>query len=174
MKQWFLVHVYSGQENKVAALIKEESKVRNLEDSIEEIYIPTRLLSKLKKNKRVKVEKKLYPGYIAVYMEPKREILNMVSKIHGVMSFVDKGREPQPLKEEEVGRLLGFKQKEEEGIPEIPFERGESVKIIDGPFTDFTGTVDEVYPDKARIKLMVTIFGRSTPVELDFFQIEPI
>lgn len=174
MKKWFLVHVYSGQENKVAALIKEESKVRNLEDSIAEIYIPTRLLSKLKKNKRVKVEKKLYPGYIAVYMEPKREILNMVSKIHGVMSFVGKGREPQPLKEEEVGRLLGFKQKEEEGIPEIPFERGESVKIIDGPFTDFTGTVDEVYPDKDRIKLMVTIFGRPTPVELDFFQIEPI
>ncbi|HID93101.1 MAG TPA: transcription termination/antitermination factor NusG [bacterium (Candidatus Stahlbacteria)] len=174
MKQWFLVHVYSGQENKVATMIKEESKVRNLEDSIGEIYIPTRLLSKLKKNKRVKVEKKLYPGYIAVYMEPEREVLDMISKIRGVMSFVGKGREPQPLKEEEIKRLLGFKQKEEEGVSEIPFERGESVKIIDGPFTDFTGTVEEVYPDKERIKLMVTIFGRPTPVELNFFQVEPI
>jgi transcriptional antiterminator NusG len=174
MKQWFIVHVYSGYEKKVADFIREEAQLHNLSHNIEEIFIPTKSVSKLGKGKRITVEKKLYPGYIAILMEPEEGIIELISKLSGVMPFAGKGKRPYLLKESEVNHILGIRTKKGEEKAEMPFQKDETVRIIDGPFTDFTGTVEEVFPERERLKLIVTIFGRATPVELSFLQVEPM
>lgn len=173
MKKWFVVHVYSGQEHKVASIIRE--KIAHYDATkLEEIIIPTRKTSKFGKKKKTEVEKKLYPGYIVIHMEPEEELFKLIASTQGVLSFGKKGKEPQPILEEEKDRMLGYIKPEAGKVAEVLFTKGESVKIIDGPFADFAGVVEEIYPDKERIKLMVTIFGRQTPVEVSFFQVEPV
>lgn len=173
MKQWFIVHIYSGQEDKVAHLIRERVNHYDM-SKVEEIIIPTRKTSKLGKKGKVEVEKKLFPGYIAIHMEPDEELFKLIARTPGVLSFGKRGREPQPISEEEKDRMLGYIKPEAGKVAEVLFTKGESVKIIDGPFADFTGTIEELYPEKERIKLMVTVFGRQTPVEVSFFQVEPV
>ena len=175
MKQWFIIHVYSGQEYKVAQLIKEKLATCPEPERVEEVIIPTRKASKFgKKGKKEEVERKLYPGYVAIHMEPDTELFKLIASTQGVLSFGKRGKEPQPISEEEKDRMFGYIKPEGAKITETLFAKGETVKIIDGPFSDFTGTVEEIYPDKERIKLMITVFGRQTLVEVAFYQVEVV
>lgn len=174
MKQWFILHVYVGYENKVKEFILSEAKNRNLEEGVEEILIPVKTVPKVGRGKKIKVEKKIYPGYILILMEDDEEIIKLISNnVPGVMPFSGYGRKPYPVDEEEVSHILGL-EKDKEKVEEVPFIKGDSVRIVDGPFTDFTGTVEEIYQERDRLKVMVTVFGRSTPVELSYFQVEPM
>ncbi|MDI6840183.1 MAG: transcription termination/antitermination protein NusG [bacterium] len=173
MRQWFILHVYSGQEHKIANLIREEVAHQEVNNQIE-VIVPTKKISKLGKKGKMTVERKLYPGYIAIQMEPNDVLFKLISRTPGVLGFGGRGKNPQHMSKEEVDRMLAYIKPEESKISEIPFTKGESVKIIDGPFADFTGVIEEIYPERERIKLMVTIFGRQTPVEVGFLQVEPI
>ncbi len=173
MKQWFVLHVYVGYESKVKEFILREIKIRNIEGFVDEIYIPVKIVPKVGKRKRTKVEKKIYPGYLLILMEPQDELIKLVSSVPGVMPFSGFGRKPYPVSEDEISYMLGL-HKTKDGVQEMPFVKGNSVRIIDGPFADFSGVVEEVYQDRERLKIMVTIFGRPTPVELSYFQVEPI
>ncbi|MCK4595432.1 transcription termination/antitermination factor NusG [candidate division WOR-3 bacterium] len=173
MKQWFILHVYVGYENKVKEFILRETKMRNLKEAVEEIFIPVKTVPRIGKGKRIKVEKKIYPGYILLQMEPDEEVIKLISNIPGVMPFSGFGRKPYPVEEEEVSHILGL-QKDKEKIEEVPFSKGDSVRIVDGPFADFAGIIEEIYQERDRLKVMVTVFGRSTPVELSYFQVEPM
>jgi transcriptional antiterminator NusG len=174
MKKWYVLHVYSGQEEKIVELIKERLKGFIESKEIEEIIIPKRKTTKLTKKGKVEVERRIYPGYIIVNMIPSNEIFKALAKVPGVLKFGAKGRAPQPLKEEEKERILSYIKEGKEKTIEVPFNKGDAVKIIDGPFADFIGKVEEIYPEKERIKLMVTVFGRQTPIEVSFFQVEMI
>jgi len=155
-------------------LIKERLREFIEKKEIEEIIIPKRKTTKLTKKGKVEVEKRIYPGYIIVNMTPTPEVFKSLSKVPGVLKFGGKGKEPQPLTEEEIERIFGHIKEDKERRIEVPFNKGDAVKIIDGPFADFIGKVEEIYPEKERIKLMVTVFGRQTPIEVSFFQVEAI
>jgi transcriptional antiterminator NusG len=174
MKQWFIVHVYSGQEYKIVNILKEKLASYISDNKIEEILVPTKKTTKLSKKGKVEVERKIYPGYVVLHMEPEEELFKIIARTPGILSFGKRGRVPQPITEEEKDRMFGYIKPGVGKAIEIPFTKGESVKITDGPFADFTGIVEEIYPDKERVKLMVTIFGRQTPVEVSFFQVESI
>lgn len=171
MKQWFIIHVYSGQEEKVMGVIKNRVATALPGEEIE-IIMPTKKVSKLSKKGTITIEKKLYPGYLAIQMEPNEELLKVVSQTPGVMSFGGKGRQPQPITDEEVARMFGYIKPEPGKNLEIPFMKGDTLKISAGPFVDFTGVVEEIYSDRERLKLMVNILGRQTPVEVSFFEVE--
>ncbi|MCD5384097.1 transcription termination/antitermination protein NusG [candidate division WOR-3 bacterium] len=173
MKQWFILHVYVGYEKKIKEFIFKEAKLHGLEEFLEEVYIPVRTVSKISKGKRIKREKRVYPGYILLFMELNDALLNLISNAPSVMPFPGIGKSPHPITEEEAQRALGI-QKGTAEQEETLFSRGDSVRIIDGAFADFSGVVEEIYSDNERLKIMVTIFGRLTPVELSFFQVEPI
>ncbi|MCK4352871.1 transcription termination/antitermination factor NusG [candidate division WOR-3 bacterium] len=174
MKEWYIIHTYSGQEYKVVDLIRKEIALHNYNGDVEEIIVPAKKLSKLGKKGKVNIEKKLYPGYIAIKMESNEELFKLISQIPNTLKFGDKGKRPQPMLAEEVERMLNYIKPEARKITEVPFIKGESVKIIDGPFTDFVGVVEDLYPERERLKLMVTIFSRQTPVEVNFLQVEPL
>jgi len=172
---WFIVHTLSGSEKKVQRLLTEEIRSSGLSDKFGQILIPTENVSRIRGGKRQIVEKQLYPGYILIEMEMEEETLRLVSGTPGVMSFLGSKLKPQPLKDGEVKRVLTAVETERGTVSsEIPFKRGEAVKVADGPFTDFTGVVEDLYPSRGKLKVMVTIFGRATPVELDFTQVKPI
>jgi transcriptional antiterminator NusG len=173
MKQWFIIHVYSGQEHKIAQILKEKL-FQEHSDKLGEVIVPARTTSRLGKKGRVEIERKLYPGYVAIEMEPDKELFKLIAGAQGVLSFGKRGKEPQPISEEEREKMFGYIRPEAGNVPEVLFTKGDSVRIMDGPFADFTGTVEEISPEKERIKLMVTVFGRPTPVEVSFFQVEEI
>ncbi len=173
MKQWFVLRV-AGQEHKIAAIIRNKLAHSDMSEEVGEVLVPTKKISRLTKKGRVEIEKRLYPGYIAIQTEPNEKIFKLITQVPGVLSFGSKGKPPQPISEEEKDRMLGYIKPELGMVAEIPFAKGDSAKIVDGPFADFTGTIEEIYPDKERIKLMVTIFGRQTPVEVAFSQVDPI
>jgi transcriptional antiterminator NusG len=174
-KEWFIVHTLSGSERKAKKLLEEEIKSSGLDEKFGEILIPTENVSRIRGGKRQIVERQLYPGYILIQMEMSEDTIRLVTQTPGVMSFLGSRLKPQSLREEEVKRILTAVETEKGTVSsEIPFKRGESVKVAEGPFTDFTGVVEELYPSRGKLKVMVTIFGRATPVELDFTQVKPI
>ena len=129
------------------------------------------------KKGKITVDKRLYPGYIWIKMEEKEELMKVISGIRGVLYFAGKGRGPQPVKDEEMAVVLSLSGKEKEmGAPvaEVPFKEGDSVRIIDGPFADFCGEIEAVYRDRQRLRVVITVFGRKTPVEVNFWQVEPV
>lgn len=170
-KNWYVVHTYSGFEEKVKLSIEEKLDKQNLRDKIARILIPTERIIELKGGKKKESDKKFYPGYILVEMEMDDETWHLIRSTPRVTGFVG-GSNPVALSEEEVSVIL--QQIERGPVPQVKtqFEKGESVRIIDGPFTNFIGTVDEVDVDHGRLCVMVSIFGRQTPVELNFFQVE--
>ena len=174
MKRWYLVRVRSGAEKRIAKIIQEEAAARNLTDKIETIFIPHRIITVFTDKGKSQTSKKLFPGYVALYMELDDKVREMLNSIRGILYTRGRGREPYPLSDEEANRLLEFKKAEEERVVEVPFQKGDTLRIVDGPFVDFTGVVEEVYPEKGRVKLLVTILGRQTPVELSFHQVEPL
>lgn len=173
--QWFIVHTFSGSEKKVKRLLAEQIATGNYGEKFGQVLIPTENVSRIKGGKREIVERQLYPGYILVEMEMDEDTIRLVTGTPGVMSFLGAKLKPQPLKDDEVKRILTAVETEKGTVSsEIPFKRGEAIKVAEGPFTDFTGVVEELYHSRGKLKVMVTIFGRATPVELDFTQVKSI
>ncbi len=171
MKNWYVVHTYSGFEEKVKATIEENVKRKGLGEKVATILIPTEKVIELKGGKRKETNKKFYQGYILIEMELDDETWHFVRSTPRVTGFVG-GMTPTPLQQDEVDVII--QQMEKGATPQVKtqFERGDNVRIIDGPFTNFVGFADEVDTDHDRLKVMVTIFGRQTSVELNFFQVE--
>ena len=175
--RWYAVQTTAGHENKVRSLVarKIEQDTRPAEERpIRQALVPTQEVVEIKNGKKVNVERKLYPGYVLVEMVMNQETLHTINGIQGVIKFVGvQDRFPQPLRADEVNRLLGIVDEAEEVAPkeEIPFLIGQAVAITEGPFTDFNGTVEEVMPDKGKVRVSVSLFGRPTSVELDYLQL---
>ena len=174
--RWYAIQTTAGHENKVRSLIQRriDSDARPPEERpIRQALVPTQEVVEIKNGKKVNVERKIYPGYVLVEMVMNQETIHTINSIQGVIKFVGKERLPQPLRPEEVNRLLGIAEELEEQEPkeEIPFLVGQAVEITEGPFSDFSGTVEEVYPDKGKVRVSVSLFGRPTSVELDYLQL---
>lgn len=171
--QWYIVHVVSGHEKKVAKVIEEQARKKNLQEQIARVVVPTEEVVEVRRNQKINVEKKFLPGYILINMEMNDDTWHFVRNVSKVTGFLGSASKPSPVSEAEVQVI--FKQMEE-GVAKprsaIVFEIGESVKINDGPFESFVGLVSDVDEEKSRLKVSVTIFGRSTPVELEFSQVE--
>jgi transcriptional antiterminator NusG len=175
--RFYAIQTTAGHENKVRSLIqrKIEADPRPAEErSIRQALVPTQEVVEIKNGKKVTVERKIFPGYVLVEMVMTQETLHNINGIQGVIKFVGHERLPQPLRPEEVNRLLGIVDEVEEAAPkeEIPFLVGQAVAITEGPFTDFNGTVEEVMADKGKVRVSVSLFGRPTSVELDYLQLK--
>jgi transcriptional antiterminator NusG len=174
-KQWFVIHTYSGYENKVVDALKKRVQVFGLDDQVGQILIPTQKVLEMKSGRKVETEKKFFPGYILVQMEMSDDVWHVVVNTPKVSGFVGSGKIPTAISEEEVQQIVHqVHTAAEKPAPKYMFDKGETIKIIDGPFSNFTGQVEEVNPVRNTLKVMVTIFGRATPVELDFLQVEKI
>ncbi len=174
-KHWYIVHTYSGFEHKVAESLRGRVAAFGLEDKIGEVKIPTEPVIEMKGGKKVTSERMFYPGYVLVEMELDDHSWHVVRSTPRVTGFVGTGLTPTPLSEKEVDQILNrVEEAAEKPRPKLSFERNETIRIVDGPFTNFTGTVEEVNLERSTLKVMVTIFGRATPVELDFLQVEKV
>ena len=169
---WYAIQSYSGHENKVQRLIQMKIEEEpGLEDEAEilEVLVPTQEVLEIRNGKRVSVTRRLYPGYVLVHMVLNERTTHVINNVQGVIKFVGSGKSPQPLRDEEVNKILGIEEKAEDKAHEdIPFHMDQVVEVIKGPFTDFSGTVQGVYPDKGKVKVEVSLFGRPTSVELDY------
>jgi transcriptional antiterminator NusG len=174
-KNWYIIHAYSGFEQKVAESLRTRAQAFGFADRLGQILIPTEEVVELRNGKKVTSKRLLYPGYVLVEMEMDDELWHAVKSTPRVTGFVGGGTKPVPLTADEVNAVL-YRQASsaERPRPKMTFEKNETVKIIDGPFTNFSGKVDEVNTERNTLRVMVTIFGRSTPVELDFLQVEKI
>ena len=174
-KHWYIIHAYSGFEQKVAESLRTRSQAFGFADRLGEILIPTEEVIELRNGKKVTSKRLLYPGYVLVEMEMDDELWHAVKSTPRVTGFVGGGTKPVPLTADEVNSVL-YRQASsaERPRPKMTFEKNETVKIVDGPFTNFSGKVDEINSERNTLRVMVTIFGRSTPVELDFLQVEKI
>jgi transcriptional antiterminator NusG len=175
--RWYAIQTTSGHENKVRSLIQRriEGDPRPAEErAIRQALVPTQEAVEIKNGKKVNVERKIYPGYVLVEMVMDQETAHTINGIQGVIKSVGHERLPQPLRAEEVNRLLGVSDESEPEVvkEEIPFLIGQAVAITEGPFTDFNGTVEEVLPDKGKVRVSVSLFGRPTSVELDYLQLK--
>ena len=172
--KWYIVHAYSGFEKKVAATIMEQAKSKNIDSNFSEVIVPTEEVVEVKKGKKRNAERKFFPGYVLAKMEMTDETYHMVKALPKVSGFLGhvKGK-PSPVSESEINKIL---QDIEEGVtspkPSITFEVGEQVRVSDGPFASFNGLIEEIDEERARVKVSVSIFGRSTPVELEYTQVE--
>jgi len=174
-KNWYVVHTYSGFEKFVAESIQQRAAELGIEDKIGQIIIPTEGVVEIKGGKKVVSTKRSYPGYILVEMEMTNENWLIVKDTPKVTGFVGSGKQPTPLNKEEVSQIVEHMETtSEKPKPKHSFEKGEAVRIIDGPFFNFSGIVEEVNLERSTLKVLVTIFGRSTPVELEFLQVEKI
>tara|TARA_B100000029_G_C17159082_1_gene808938 strand:- start:44 stop:649 length:606 start_codon:yes stop_codon:yes gene_type:complete len=171
---WYSLRVISGKEKLVEQNILYESKINNIEEMIDEVFVPYEKVIELKNSKKVVKEKMFFPGYILIKMLLNKKTKYIIENINGVMSFVGpKGKNPVPLRSDEIKRIFGeVERKEGRELMVTPFKKGDFCKVIAGPFIDFSGTVEEVNDDKQKVKLVISIFGRLTPVELDYFQVE--
>jgi transcriptional antiterminator NusG len=174
-KQWYGVHTYSGYENKVKLNLEERIRQFGMEEYFGEILIPSETVVELKNGERKTSSRKFFPGYILVELELFDETWHVVCGTAKVTGFVGGGKEPPPIPSAEVAKITArMKEGFEKPKPKIEFEVGETVRVVDGPFLNFTGVVEDVNQDKAKLKVMVSIFGRVTPVELEFIQVEKI
>ena len=172
-KHWYCVRTYSGHENKVKAHLENEIKHANMSDRITCVLVPSEKIYEIKEGKKKSRTKTFFPGYILVEAILDKETKHMILSTPSVISFVGPRGEPAPLQNEEVSRLIGrLEERKDIEVMAVPFHIGELVKVIDGPFNNFTGVVQEVNEEKMKLKVMVSIFGRKTPVELDFNQVE--
>ena len=173
--RWYVIHTYSGFENKVKQSIEQQVAAKGLRDAISQVMIPIETVVELKKGKKREASRKFFPGYVLVRMDMTDDLWYLIKNTPKVTGFVGPGVRPTPIPEEQVKAII---QQVEIGAErpkhKILFTRGESVRVIDGPFSNFTGVVDEVKPDKGRLKVMVSIFGRPTPVDLEFLQVERV
>ena len=173
--RWYVIHVYSGFEKKVAAAIREQAEQKGLSDMFEEILVPTEEVVEIKRGAKVSAERKFFPGYVLIKMDMSDETWHLVKNTAKVTGFLGSRGRPAPISDAEAIRIM---RQVQEGIerpkPSVTFEVGEQVRVCDGPFTSFNGLVEEVDEEKARIKVAVSIFGRATPVELEYSQVEKV
>ena len=173
--RWYVIHVYSGFEKKVAAAIREQAEQKGLSDMFEEILVPTEEVIEIKRGAKVSAERKFFPGYVLIKMDMSDETWHLVKNTAKVTGFLGSRGRPAPISDAEAMRIM---RQVQEGIerpkPSVTFEVGEQVRVCDGPFTSFNGLVEEVDEEKARIKVAVSIFGRATPVELEYSQVEKV
>lgn len=173
--QWFVVHTLTGHEQKVKKILEKTILEKGLADAFGRIVIPVENLVRVRKGKKVIEERRLYPGYLVIEMEGSDENLRLVNSISGVTHFLGSKTKPIPLDDAEVQALLDqVKESKEKVVTKIPFTKGERVTVTDGPFTDFIGTVEEVYEEREKVKVLVVIFGRTTPIELGFHQLKSL
>ncbi len=177
--RWYAIQTYSGHEKKVQRLIQrkiDEEQGELEEKPIREVLVPTQDVVELKNGKRVTVTRRLYPGYALVRMVYNQQTAHIINGIQGVLKFLGTGAEPQPLRDEELSKILGMEQEggaiEEQPVETIPFTLGQVVEVVEGPFNDFSGTVQEIYHDKGKVKVEVSLFGRPTSLELDYTQLK--
>ena len=172
-KQWYVIHTYSGYENKVKANLEHRIESMGVEDQIFQVLVPMEEEIEIRNGQRQTVNRKVFPGYVLVEMAMSDESWYVVRNTPGVTSFVGSGNRPLPLEENEVKKIL-----KQMGVEtpkfKVQYSKGQSVRVKDGPFAEFIGTVDEVNPERNKVKVLVSIFGRETPVELDFLQIEKL
>ena len=174
-KQWYIIHTYSGFERKVAESLRTRADAFGFSEQIGQILIPEEEVVELRNGKKVTSKRMLYPGYVVVQMEMNDELWHRVKDTPRVTGFVGGGTTPVPLSADEINKML-YRQTTaaERPRPKMSFEKNESVRIVDGPFSNFQGKVDEINPERNTLRVLVTIFGRATPVELDFLQVEKI
>lgn len=173
--QWYVVHTLTGHEQKVKKILLKMIAEQHMETSFGNIVIPVENQVRIKKGKKVVEEKRLYPGYIVIEMEGNDETLRLVNSISGVTHFLGSKTKPTPLGNNEVEDLLEqVKESKEKVVTKIPFAKGERVSVTDGPFTDFVGTIEDIYPEREKVKVLVVIFGRTTPIELGFHQLKSL
>ena len=170
-KKWYVVHTYSGYENKVKANLEQRIESMGMQDKIFQVVVPTEEEIEVRDGQRRITEKKIFPGYILVEMLMTDDSWYAVRNTPGVTGFVGMGKKPTPLRPEEVQRIMKRMEEEAPKI-KVTFRPGQRVRIIDGPFTDFVGNVDDIDMDKSKVRVLVSFFGRDTPVELDFLQVE--
>ena len=172
-KKWYVVHTYSGYENKAKKSLQERIHAEGLDDKFEDVLIPMENVVEMVRGERRTSKRKFFPGYILVKMEFNDQTWHCVKNTPKVTGFVGNAKKPPPVPEVEVRRIIGqISQGEEAPKPKIAFEVGDAVRVVDGPFSGFQGHVEEVRPDKGKLKVLLSMFGRDTPVELDFMQVE--
>lgn len=170
---WYIVHAYSNFEKKVAESIQLAAKDKGLDQFIEEIFVPTEEVTEVRRGRKINTERRFFPGYVLVKMTMNDQIYHLIKDTPKVTGFLGSGQKPMPVPQKEVDRIRGVMEEgESRPRPTIMFEIGENVRVTDGPFASFSGVVEEVDEDAARLKVAVSIFGRATPVELEFNQVE--
>ena len=175
MKNWYIVQSHSSFENKVAQLIKEEAEKAKISEKIEEIIVPTHDITEVKRGKRVQRKKKYFPGYVLIKSEMDNNIYHMIKNIKKVSGFLGSRGTPVPVSDNEIDKILGqIKDGVAQPKSSVDYSIGEKVQVIDGPFASFSGLVEEIDDDKSRLKVSVSIFGRPTPVDLEFNQVEKV
>ena len=174
-KRWYVVHVYSGFEKKIAQQVKEQAAQKGLADLVDEVLVPAEEVVEIRRGQKINAERKFFPGYVLIKMELTDQTWHLIKDTPKVTGFLGTKTRPSPISDSEAERII---KQSAEGVerarPAILFEIGEQVRVADGPFTSFNGTVEEVDEDKGRVKVSVSIFGRSTPVELEYSQVEKV
>ncbi|MEW8976890.1 MAG: transcription termination/antitermination protein NusG [Symbiobacterium sp.] len=173
-RQWYVVHTYSGYENKVKTNLEKRVESMEMRDKIFQVVVPMEDAVEIKDGKQKKVKRKVFPGYVLVEMVMSDDSWYVVRNTPGVTGFVGSGNKPIPLTPEEVDAILGRPAEDKPASVVVDFEVGQPVRVISGPFKDHTGVIQELFPEKGKARVLVTIFGRETPVEVDFSQIEEI
>ncbi len=174
-KRWYVVHVYSGFEKKIAQQVKEQAAQKGLADMVEEVLVPAEDVVEMRRGQKINAERKFFPGYVMVKMELTDQTWHLIKDTPKVTGFLGTKTRPSPITDAEADRII---KQSAEGVerarPAVLFEVGEQIRVADGPFTSFNGTVEEVDEEKGRVKVSVSIFGRSTPVELEYSQVEKV
>ncbi len=174
-KRWYVVHVYSGFEKKIAQQVKEQAAQKGLADMVEEVLVPAEDVVEMRRGQKINAERKFFPGYVLVKMELTDQTWHLIKDTPKVTGFLGTKTRPSPITDAEADRII---KQSAEGVerarPAVLFEVGEQIRVADGPFTSFNGTVEEVDEEKGRVKVSVSIFGRSTPVELEYSQVEKV
>ncbi|MDD5729627.1 MAG: transcription termination/antitermination protein NusG [Candidatus Omnitrophica bacterium] len=175
VKQWYVVHTQTGYEDKVKAILESKIPALGLQEAITKVIIPTEQISEVRAGKKRISQRRFFPGYLLVEMEMDERAYSFIKAIPGITGFIGSGKKPMPLPQKEVeGILKRTEETKAKPSPRTIFEKGEQVRVKEGPFMNFNGTIDEVHPEKGRLKVSISIFGRSTPVELEYWQVEKI
>ena len=178
MSRWYIIHAYSGFENKVRDAIQSEATRMGLTPFVEQIEVPTETVTEVKRGKKVQSERKFMPGYVLAKLEMNDQVYHLVKNTPKVTGFLGPGGKPQPIPDAQAARMLETKEEAATHGPKhkisVDYEIGDAVKVLDGPFASFNGVVEEVDEEKSRLKVAVSIFGRATPVELEYSQVEKV
>ena len=175
MKSWYVIHTQTGSEDKVKNYLDNKVAPEGLQEVITKVVIPTEQVSEVRSGKKKISQRKFFPGYLLVEMELTEQSYLFIKKIPGVTGFIGLGKKPMPLPQQEVEDILKRTQETQaKPSPKVVFEKGEQVRVKDGPFVNFNGTIDDVHPERGKLKVSVSIFGRATPVELEYWQVEKI
>jgi transcriptional antiterminator NusG len=178
MSRWYIIHAYSGFENKVRDAILSEATRMGLDQLVEKVEVPTETVTEVRRGKKVQSERKFFPGYVLAKLEMNDDVYHLVRNTPKVTGFLGTNNKPQPISEAEAARILSTKEEAAAAAPKnkikVDYEIGDQVKVLDGPFASFNGVVEELDFDRSRVKVSVSIFGRATPVELEFEQVERV